>query len=131
MEIVVAVCSLFLFAPNPSFFCPGSYAKVKEAVDIHSLRRVAVKIFDKAHLRKLTGGEAAVEREVQIQQRLKHINIVEIIEEFADEEKDRLYIVLEYMAGGSLQTLLDRAPNHRLPMAQTRRYVVLCCLPRK
>jgi len=65
-----------------------------------------------------------VEREVHIQQKLKHQNVVELVENFADEEKEKLYIVMEYMAGGSLQSLLNRAPNHRLPPAQVRKYAI-------
>jgi serine/threonine protein kinase len=69
----------------------------------------------------MTGGELSVQREIAIMRPLKHDNIVELFEDFVDEEKDQLYIVLEYMGSGTLQSLLDRAPGRRLPLNQARK----------
>eukprot|EP01110_Echinostelium_bisporum_P001313 TRINITY_DN13137_c0_g1_i1.p2 TRINITY_DN13137_c0_g1~~TRINITY_DN13137_c0_g1_i1.p2 ORF type:complete len:63 (+),score=2.97 TRINITY_DN13137_c0_g1_i1:511-699(+) len=47
----------------------GSYAKVREAIDSTSNRRVAIKILKKRHLKKIPGGDASVKREISV---LKH-----------------------------------------------------------
>ena len=60
----------------------GSFAKVKEAIDLHALNepsyggrrhdgRVALKIFNKKQLRRIPGGLESVTREVQILNRLR------------------------------------------------------------
>jgi serine/threonine protein kinase len=100
----------------------GSYAKVKEAVNLKTGRRVALKIFNRRSLRRMTGGEAAVQREIIVLEPLKHENIVELVEDFIVSETDKLYLALEYMGGGTLQSLLERAPNRRLPPIQARKF---------
>lgn len=70
----------------------------------------------------MTGGEAAVQREILVLKPLKHSNIVELVEDFVIPETDKLYLALEYMGGGTLQSLLERAPNRRLPFIQARKF---------
>lgn len=98
----------------------GSYAKVREALDQRTNKLFAIKIMKKTVLHKIPGGEESVKREIEIQQRINHVNCVSLIDFFADEEKGKLYIVSEYVGGGSLQELCERAPNKRLPLCQAR-----------
>lgn len=100
----------------------GSYGKVKEGIDSKSKTRVAVKILSRKHLRRATGGEASVEREISILKSLQHKNIIQLLSCFSDEEKQRIYIVLEYANGGSLSSFLERAPEKRLGLYQARKF---------
>jgi len=40
---------------------------------------------------------------------LHHPNIVELIDYFTIDEKQKIYIVLEFVGGGTLQNLVERA----------------------
>jgi len=99
----------------------GSYGKVNEAWDEEANRLCAIKIIKKRHLPAIPGGEQNVQREVEILGLLKHKNIISLIDFFTDEERQKLYLVFEHVGGGSLQQLLERAPNKRLPLHQARR----------
>lgn len=102
----------------------GSYGKVREALDTNTMKTVAIKIITKSQLRKLPGGgEASVRQEIALMKRLKpHPNIVTLIDSFANEEKGKLFIVLDYVGGGTLQDLLNRAPDCCLPLRQAQSY---------
>ncbi|KAL6043927.1 Serine/threonine-protein kinase stk11 [Balamuthia mandrillaris] len=102
----------------------GSYGKVREALDTTTLHIVAIKILKKQLLRKLPGGggEASVKQEIAIMKTLKHPNVVAFIESFSNEEKGKLYIVLEHVGGGTLQDLLNRVSPSRLSLKQARSF---------
>ena len=102
----------------------GSQGKVREALDSHTLRRVAVKIVNMRQLRKVRHAEAALRRELSIHRRLKHQHIVEMIESFNVEhsEKQKVYVVLEHLPGGSLQHLLEGLPGGVLSLGMARRF---------
>ena len=59
-------------------------------------------------------------REIKILRKLKHRNVIDLVEVFEDEEKQKLYIVLEYCVGG-LQEMLDKAPRNKFPIWQAHR----------
>lgn len=100
----------------------GAYAKVKEAVNIQTRQKVAVKVINKKQLRKIPNGEENVRTEIEVHEKLDHPNIVKFIEAFTLPEKNKLYIILEHIGGGTIQDLLDDAPNNRLPLSQARCY---------
>jgi serine/threonine-protein kinase 11 len=85
----------------------GSYAKVKEAIDSETLVRRAVKIMKKRKLRKIPNGEANVEREIRLLQELSHPNVMKLIEVLYNEEKGKIYMVLEYCCA-VLKDMLDQ-----------------------
>jgi len=99
----------------------GSYGKVKEAANILTRQKVAIKIINKKQLRKIPGGEENVRQEIEMQHQLFHPNIVKLFESFTIPEKNKMYIVLEYIGGGSVQDLLEVAPNSRLPIPQAQK----------
>lgn len=101
----------------------GSYAKVKEVVDETTLVRRAVKIIKHSRLRKIQNGQENVERELRILNRVRHENVVRLVEVFRREHKNKLYVVLEFCMG-SVQQLLDAAHENRLCDADTHRYFV-------
>jgi len=99
----------------------GSSGKVIEAFDTKTKELCAMKIIKKRHLPAIPGGEQNVQKEVEILKLLKHPNIISLIDYFTDEERQKIYLVFEHVGGGSLQQLLERAPNKRLPLLQARR----------
>ncbi|KAK5976622.1 hypothetical protein GCK32_006704, partial [Trichostrongylus colubriformis] len=101
----------------------GSYAKVKEVVDETTLVRRAVKIIKHNRLRKIQNGQENVERELRILNRVRHENVIRLIEVFRRENKNKLYVVLEFCMG-SVQQLLDTSYENRLCDADTHRYFV-------
>lgn len=100
----------------------GSQGKVREALNSETLRRVAIKIVNLRQLRKVRHADLAFEREVRLHRRLKHKNVVELVEKFMLEEKQKVYVVLEYVPGGSLQDVLDAQPEKVLTTGLARRF---------
>merc|ERR1719341_2998420 len=99
----------------------GSYAKVKEAIDSETLVRRAVKIMKKRKLRKIPHGEANVEREIALLQELSHKNVMKLIEVLYNEEKGKIYMVLEYCCA-VLKDMLDQTPEKKFPVWQSHDY---------
>jgi len=98
----------------------GSCGKVKEAFNTETKRLCAMKIIKKRNLHMTPGGEESVHREVEILRKLYHPNCIRLLEDFVDEEKQRVFIITEYLCGGSVQQLCERASRKRLPMHQAR-----------
>nr|CAD2208456.1 unnamed protein product [Meloidogyne enterolobii] len=99
----------------------GSYSKVKEVLHVNSLIRRAIKIIKDKRLRKIPGGEQNVQREIDVLRRLNHSNVVKVVDIFRIEEKQKLYIVMEYCVC-SLQQLLDNCAEKMLPEFQAHLY---------
>lgn len=99
----------------------GSYAKVKEVVEEHSLVRRAVKIIKDGRLRKIPNGKENVERELAILNKVSHPNVIKLIESFRDDLKGKLYMVLEYCVV-SIQQILDSCESKRLGEAEVHVY---------
>jgi serine/threonine protein kinase len=98
----------------------GSFGKVKEAFDTKTHKLCAIKIIKKRSLQRIPEGEETIEKEVEILKKLHHNNCIHFIDFFADEAKQKLYIVCERLGGGSVQQLCERAPNKRIPLNQAR-----------
>lgn len=101
----------------------GSYSKVKEVIDSETLERRAVKIMKKQRLKKIPNGEENVKRETRLMSRLNHKNVIKLVDIMYNEEKQKLYIVMEYCVT-VLQELFDRAPGNKLPISQAHNYFV-------
>lgn len=101
----------------------GSYSKVKEVIDSETLERRAVKIMKKQRLKKIPNGEENVRRETRLMSRLNHKNVIKLVDIIYNEEKQKLYIVMEYCVT-VLQELFDRAPENKLPISQAHYYFV-------
>ncbi|XP_065354262.1 serine/threonine-protein kinase stk11 [Calliphora vicina] len=99
----------------------GSYGKVKEVLDSENLCRRAVKILTKRKLRRIPNGEQNVQREIQLLKQLKHKNVVELLDVLYNDEKQKMYLIMEYCVGG-LQEMLDSAPDKKIPVFQAHRY---------
>jgi serine/threonine-protein kinase 11 len=100
----------------------GAYAKVKEAMDTTTLRIVACKIVDKRFLRKIRGGLENVRREIAIMRMLDHPNIVRLLDVIDREDTSKLYLFMELSNGCTVQELIERAPQKRLPSGQAQAF---------
>lgn len=99
----------------------GSYAKVKEAIDSETLCRRAIKIMKRKKLKKIPRGEENVEREIQLVSKLRHQNILRLIEVFYNDEKGKIYMVLEYCCA-VLNDMLEQSPVKKFPTWQAHFY---------
>jgi len=52
-----------------------------------------------------------------------HPNVIEFYETIDDRSLRKLYIILELASGQSLQDLIDKAPNNRIPPSQVKGYM--------
>ncbi|PXF41769.1 Myosin light chain kinase A [Gracilariopsis chorda] len=82
----------------------GAFAKVVMGLDRTTLEKFAVKIIEKQSDDEL--GQQFVWRELNVMKNVNHPNIVRTYDIF--DTKNRLYIVLEYMPGGTLGEILKK-----------------------
>ena len=54
------------------------------------------------------GGMENVQREIAFMQRFEHENVVKLIEVIHTDDGEKMYMVMEYVGGGSLQRIMDR-----------------------
>ncbi|XP_015601385.1 serine/threonine-protein kinase STK11 isoform X2 [Cephus cinctus] len=99
----------------------GSYGKVKEMLDSDTLCRRAVKILKKKKLRRIPNGEINVQREIQLLRTLKHKNVIDLVDVLYNDEKEKMYLVMEFCVGG-LQDMLESMPHKKFPLWQGHGY---------
>lgn len=99
----------------------GSYGKVKEMLDSENLRRCAVKIMKRRKLRRIPNGEQNVQREIQLLKRLWHPNVIKLYDVIYDEQKQKMYMIMEYCVG-ELQEMLESIEEHKFPIWQAHGY---------
>eukprot|EP01116_Phalansterium_solitarium_P011214 TRINITY_DN2682_c0_g1_i1.p1 TRINITY_DN2682_c0_g1~~TRINITY_DN2682_c0_g1_i1.p1 ORF type:complete len:1512 (-),score=430.95 TRINITY_DN2682_c0_g1_i1:308-4843(-) len=101
----------------------GAYGKVKLAVDRRTGVQHAIKVLDKAMLRKMRklpmpGVKAMdplkdLQAEIALMKKLDHPNVIRLYEVLDDPETDRMYMVLEWAERGEVlvdgQSLSDEA----------------------
>ncbi|XP_045493210.1 serine/threonine-protein kinase STK11 isoform X2 [Colias croceus] len=99
----------------------GSYGKVKEMLDSETLCRRAVKILKKRKLRRIPNGEQNVQREIQLLRILRHKNVIELVDVMYNDEKQKMYLVMEFCVG-VLQDMLESSPGKKFPQHQAHDY---------
>ncbi|XP_011698803.1 PREDICTED: serine/threonine-protein kinase STK11 isoform X1 [Wasmannia auropunctata] len=99
----------------------GSYGKVKEVLDSQTLCRRAVKILKKRKLRRIPNGEQNVQREIKLLRILKHKNVINLVDVLYSDEKEKMYLVMEFCVCG-LQDMLESTPTKKLPLCQAHDY---------
>lgn len=99
----------------------GAYGKVKEVLDSETLCRRAVKILKTRKLRRIPNGEQNVQREIQLLKILKNKNVISLVDVLYNEQKQKMYLILEYCVGG-LQDMLESAPKKKFPLWQAHGY---------
>ncbi|KAJ6228278.1 snf1-activating kinase 1 [Anaeramoeba flamelloides] len=86
----------------------GSYGKVKKAK--RGNEYYAIKIMNKRLLKKKKKGRRKtafdnVKREIAIMKKLNHANIVKLYEVINDPKSDLIYLVMEFVPGGTLPSI--------------------------
>ncbi|CAD8080575.1 unnamed protein product [Paramecium primaurelia] len=81
----------------------GTYGKVKLALNHKINKKFAIKIISKSYVKQIFATQHIL-NELNYLQGCKHKNIVEYIEHF--EDRDNIYIVLEYCEQGTLDELI-------------------------
>lgn len=57
-------------------------------------------ILTQRKLKRIPNGEQNVRREIQLLQVLRHKNVVQLLDVLYNEEKQKMYLVMEYCVGG-------------------------------
>ncbi|CAI0397523.1 unnamed protein product [Linum tenue] len=94
----------------------GAFSKVKLARNTETGETVAIKILDKGRLLKYKM-IAQIKREISTMKQIRHPNVIRMHEVMVS--KERIYIVMEFVAGGEL---FDKVARGRLKEAAARRY---------
>ncbi|XP_065852786.1 CBL-interacting serine/threonine-protein kinase 14-like [Euphorbia lathyris] len=94
----------------------GAFAKVYHARNLRTGQSVAIKAVSKQKVMK-GGFMAQVKREISIMRRLRHPNVVKLLEVLAT--KTKIYLVMEFAKGGELFTRVSRG---RFSENLSRRY---------
>jgi serine/threonine protein kinase len=79
----------------------GAYGKVKLAVNNATNETCAIKIMKKSLLKRGTG-DSIVKREIAVMKKLRHRNIVPLMEVLDDDEADKMYLVMKYIDNGTM-----------------------------
>ena len=103
----------------------GSYGTVKLCIDTVTHAQVAMKIMNKVKLKRLfvsksTTGYKLMQTEIAIMKKMNHPNIVKLYEIIDDPDFDKIFIIMEYISCGSLQSLMN--PLIPLPNEKTWKY---------
>ncbi|UYV68885.1 STK11 [Cordylochernes scorpioides] len=60
-------------------------------------------------------------REIQLLRRLRHKNVIQLVDVMVDDEKQKMYMIMEFCVS-VLQELLDSVPDKKLPIYQAHGY---------
>lgn len=108
-EQILAKIKLKDLAFEPKQIGKGAYGTVSVAMHRPSGIRVAVKKIDKVSLTSAKIRDT-LKREIEIQKRLKHVNIVRLYTSL--EDQNYIYLILEYVKQGNLfQIIRSRSQN--------------------
>ncbi|EDQ89743.1 uncharacterized protein MONBRDRAFT_16805, partial [Monosiga brevicollis MX1] len=99
----------------------GSFAKVKEVLDLITLQRFAVKIIKFKRVRRIPNGPDNIRKEIMLLKRLRHRNVIRLVDTLYNHNKEKIYMFMEY-CHGTLETLLNNAPFKRIPVWQGHLY---------
>ena len=77
----------------------------------------------KRKLRRIPNGEQNVRREIQLLRKMKHKNVIELLDVLYNDEKQKMYLIMEYCVGG-LQEMLDSVKDKKLPLHQAHNYFI-------
>ncbi|CAK7228729.1 hypothetical protein SBRCBS47491_007005 [Sporothrix bragantina] len=95
----------------------GQHGKVKLAQDTRDFRMVAIKIIPRLSKTRRLGKVSAVDpqqntkREIAILKKIRHENIVALLEVIDDPELQKIYMVLEYVERGEMTWRKKGLPN--------------------
>lgn len=87
----------------------GSFAKVYKGFDPIKKQNFAIKRFKLKELQCIESGLSQLEREISLMRLLKHPNVIKLYEVLFVENKENVYIVLDYADCGSLDRFIERS----------------------
>lgn len=102
----------------------GAYATVSFGLHKDTSRKVAIKIYEKYKLLD-PQRRKSVRCEIRLMERLRHPNIV-IFHEALDTPK-QIYLIMDYVGGGSLHHFLKQRPGRRLEDQVAKRLFYQVC----
>lgn len=102
----------------------GAYATVSFGLHKETSRKVAIKIYEKYKLLD-PQRRKSVRCEIRLMERLRHPNIV-IFHEALDTPK-QIYLVMEFVGGGSMHHFLKKRPGRRLEDSVAKRLFYQVC----
>ncbi|KPA86171.1 putative Protein kinase domain [Leptomonas pyrrhocoris] len=80
----------------------GSYGKVKLVESITTGQKLAMKILPAPKTKASEKRRTAIQREIAVMKRLKHPNMVRLHEVLGNTKSGKLYLVLQYISGGTI-----------------------------
>ena len=95
----------------------GAYAVVRLGLHKMLNQKIAVKIYEKIKLME-PNRRKSVKREMKIMERLDHANIAKLYEAF--ESHKQVFLIMEYVNGGSLHGYLKMKPNRQMPELEAK-----------
>lgn len=110
----------------------GSYGKVKEGFCSETVRRVAIKIMKQTRLKKIPNGEQNVAKEISLLKKLRHKNVIELMDVITNPMKQKTYVIFEYCAT-TVSEMINKSSTGKLPLSQAQRYILFdhfytCCI---
>lgn len=96
----------------------GAYAVVRIGLHKSTDKCVAIKIYEKSKLVE-PQRRKSVKREIKLMERMSHPNICSLFDVL--ETSTQLFIIMEFVGGGSLHSYLKSHANRRLPENEARR----------
>ncbi|ELT89101.1 hypothetical protein CAPTEDRAFT_228781 [Capitella teleta] len=101
----------------------GNFATVKECIEKSRKKMFALKIIDKT---KCKGKEEMIDNEVQILRKVKHENVIGLMEEY--ESESCLYLVMEMITGGDLFDAISSSTKYTERDASGMLYNLACAI---
>lgn len=95
----------------------GAYAVVRLGLHKELNQKIAVKIYEKLKLIE-PNRKKSVKREMKIMEKLDHPNIAKLYEAF--ESPKQVFLIMEYVNGGSLHGYLKMKPNRQMPELEAK-----------
>lgn len=97
----------------------GTHGKVKLGFDLRSRDLVAIKIVERSQGRPRLGrkgdgaesSETKIRREIAILKKIRHENVVRLLEVIDDDRSKKVYLVLEYVVRGEVKWRKDGDPD--------------------
>lgn len=86
----------------------GTFAKVYYGVDSETGHEYALKKFKLGDLQTLDSGISQLEREIMMMRKLNHPNILTLHEVLYVEQKEIVYLVIDYADCGSLEKIIQK-----------------------
>jgi serine/threonine protein kinase len=96
----------------------GAYAIVRIGLHKPTNKWVAIKIYEKSKLVE-PQRRKSVKREIKLMERMNHPNICKLYDVL--ETSSQLFIIMEFVGGGSLHSYLKSHDNRKLPEKEAKR----------